>query len=160
MKIIITVLLTLTLISCNQQKDQITKLQNQIDSLENKLANTYKPGFGKLMSGVQNHHSKLWFAGINKNWKLADFEVHEIIELLDDVKKYQSARKESENIEMINPVLDSLRSTVKNKDLNLFKDTYKRLTNTCNDCHKITEFEFNIVKVPTRPAFSNQKFRN
>jgi len=46
------------------------------------------------MSGVQAHHSKLWSAGQNQNWKLADFEIHEIMEAIDNIQKYQSERKE------------------------------------------------------------------
>ena len=55
--------------------------------MRNTLSNAYKPGFGEIMNSVQINHSKLWFAGTNKNWKLAEFEVHEIMELLDDVTK-------------------------------------------------------------------------
>ena len=127
--------------------------------MRNTLSNAYKPGFGEIMNSVQINHSKLWFAGTNKNWKLAEFEVHEIMELLDDVTKYQSDRKESQSIGLINPGLDSVSSAVKNKNLNSFKKSYEQLTVTCNDCHKVNEFEFNIVKVPTRPVFSNQEFK-
>ena len=35
------------------------------------------PGFEEFMSNIQAHHAKLWFAGQNHNWKLADFEIHE-----------------------------------------------------------------------------------
>ena len=158
MKKLFTLLLVFTLVSCTQQNDKIIKLQNRIDSLEIKLANTYKPGFGELMSGIQNHHSKLWFAGINKNWQLADFEVHEIMELFDKIKKYQPNREESKSIDIINPSLETVNNAIKNENPNLFKSSYKQLTGTCNDCHKITKFEFNIVKVPTRQVFTNQKF--
>lgn len=158
MKKLFTLLLVFTFVSCTQQNDKIIKLQNKIDSLEIKLANTYKPGFGELMSGIQNHHSKLWFAGINKNWQLADFEVREIMELFDKIKKYQPNREESKSIDIINPSLETVNNAIKNKNLNSFKSSYKQLTGTCNDCHKITKFEFNTVKVPTRQVFTNQKF--
>ena len=39
------------------------------------------------MSGIQVHHEKLWFAGTAKNWRLADFEIHEIMEAVDDIAK-------------------------------------------------------------------------
>lgn len=76
MRIFLIALFSISLFACNQQTDNTQVLQNRIDSLEQKLANTYKPGFGEFMSGIQAHHSKLWFAGQNENWKLADFEVH------------------------------------------------------------------------------------
>ncbi len=56
--------------------------QSQIDSLRQKLEQI-KPGLGEIMAVIQTHHAKLWFAGINENWKLADFEVKEIKEMVD-----------------------------------------------------------------------------
>src|SRR3989337_1462790 len=108
MRQIYLIIITFGLFACNQQRDNTKVLQNRIDSLEQKLADTYKPGFGEFMSGIQAHHSKLWFAGQNENWKLADFEVHEIMEAIEDIQKFQTERKESQMIGMINPALDSI----------------------------------------------------
>ena len=152
-------LLTFGLFACNQQTDNTKILQKRIDSLEIKLANTYKPGFGDLMSGIQTHHSKLWFAGQNENWKLADFEVHEIMEAIEDIQKFQTARKETQMIEMILPPLDSVNDAIKQEDLALFEGSYTLLTNTCNKCHRAVDFEFNVVKIPDSSPFSNQDFK-
>ena len=159
MKQIILILFTFGLFACNQQTDKTQILQNRIDSLESKLADTYKPGFGEFMSGIQVHHNKLWFAGQNQNWKLADFEIHEIMEAIDDIKKYQTERKESKMIDMITPALDSINAAIQQKDPVLFNSSYTLLTNTCNSCHRATEFEFNVVKTPDNPPFSNQDFK-
>jgi hypothetical protein len=56
------------------------------------------------MSSIQVHHAKLWFAGQNQNWELADFEMHEIAGIDDAIKEYQSERegiKESRYAETI-----------------------------------------------------------
>jgi hypothetical protein len=147
------------LFACNQQTDQTKALQNRIDSLENKLVNTYKPGFGEFMSAIQAHHAKLWFAGQNQNWKLADFEVHEIVEAIEDIQKFQTERKESQSIGMINPALDSVNNAIQQKNPALFKSSYTLLTNTCNNCHRAVDFEFNVVKIPENQPFSNQDFK-
>ena len=159
MKQIILILFTFGLFGCNRQTDKTQILQNQIDSLEARLADAYKPGFGDFMSSIQIHHNKLWFAGQNQNWKLADFEIHEIMEAIDDIKKYQKERKESEMIEMIEPALDNINTAIKQKDPVAFKNSYILLTNTCNTCHNKTGFEFNVVKIPDNPPFSNQDFK-
>jgi hypothetical protein len=159
MKRIFIIILTLVFYACNQQIDQAQVLQNRIDSLEQKLANTYKPGFGDFMSGIQAHHAKLWFAGQNENWKLADFEINEIVEAIEDIQKYQAERKESKMIGMINPAIDSVNNAIREKNSELFKSSYILLTNTCNNCHRAAGFEFNVVKVPENLSFSNQDFK-
>jgi hypothetical protein len=160
MKQIFFLLLTLVFSGCNQPTENTKVLHQRLDSLELKLADTYKPGFGEFMSSIQVHHNKLWFAGINQNWKLADFEVHEIIEAIDEIKKYQKDRKESQMIGMIVPALDSVNAAIQQKNPALFKSSYVFLTITCNKCHRANEFEFNVVKIPDNPPFSNQDFKH
>jgi hypothetical protein len=111
------------------------------------------------MSSIQTHHAKLWFAGINNNWKLADFEVHEIGEALEDIQKFNTDRPEAREIGMINPAIDSVSSAIKQQNQSLFKSSYILLTNTCNNCHKATEHEFNVVTIPSNPPLSNQSFK-
>lgn len=159
MKQLLLIISIFGLFACNRQKDNTKVLQKRIDSLEHKLAGTYKPGFGEFMTGIQAHHAKLWFAGQNKNWKLANFEVHEIMEAIENIQKFQKERKESQMIGMINPALDSINNAIQQKDPVLFKKSYTLLTNTCNACHRDADFEFNVVKIPDAQPFSNQDFK-
>jgi hypothetical protein len=145
--------------SCSDNSDKISELQNRIDSLQQKVNDSYKPGLGEFMSNIQLHHAKLWFAGINQNWELADFEIHEIKESLEDIQKYQSGREETKMISIIYPPLDSVKSAIENKNLKSFKSSFTLLTNTCNSCHQAAKFEFNKVTIPDSPPFSNQGFK-
>src|SRR5690554_6636417 len=101
MKQLLLITLTFGLFACNQQTDNTKELEERIERLEEKLADSYKPGFGDFMRSIQGHHSKLWFAGKNENWELADFEVHELMETIEDIMEYQAGRKETEMIKMI-----------------------------------------------------------
>jgi len=157
-KILIT-LLTLSMLSCGQKSDNSKYLQTQIDSLEKKLSQTYKPGFGEFMGNIQIHHAKLWFAGENKNWQLADFEMNEIKENLDGIQKYCSDRTETKSIGMINLAMDSLSNSILKKNKVMFQRNYTTLTNSCNTCHQATNHEYNVITVPKIPPFSNQDFR-
>jgi len=158
MRSLFSIFILASLIACNQQADN-SKLQSRIDSLEKKLATTYKPGFGEFMSSIQVHHAKLWFAGKEQNWELADFEMHEIGEAIDDIKAFQTEREESKKVTMLKPALDAVNDAIQKKDPALFNSSYLLLTNTCNNCHKAVNFGFNIVKVPETPPFSNQAFK-
>ena len=151
-------LITFWIAGCTTPATQDQMLIHRIDSLEHEFTDTYKPGLGEFMSSIQIHHAKLWFAGQKQNWALADFEIHEIIESIDDIKKYETDRPETKGIDMIKPALDSVRHSIEEKSSTLFNRSYILLTNTCNTCHVDNKFEFNVVKVPESPPFSNQSF--
>jgi hypothetical protein len=146
------------LFSCNNASDQITQLQKKTDSLQRELNNTYKPGLGEFMSSIQVHHAKLWFAGKNNNWKLADFEIHEIMEAVEDIQHYAADREEVKELPMLQPALDSVSSAINKQDKNLFNKDFIILTSTCNNCHRAVHYEFNTVKIPESAPYSNQEF--
>lgn len=158
-KILIPGFIAIVFMACNHGVGDTKAVNARIDSLQQKLNDTYKPGLGEFMSGIQVHHAKLWFAGINENWELADFEIHEIMEAVDAIKKYEIERSESKLIPMLEPALDSVNAAIKEKNLSQFKNSFALLTNTCNNCHKTVNYSFNNVKIPDSTPFSNQVFQ-
>lgn len=160
MKFFIPSVLVFFLAACNSPQKDTGKLQAQIDSLQRKLDNSYKPGLGEFMSGIQVHHAKLWFAGQAGNWKLSDFETKEIREALDDIQTYCTDRPEVASLPMIRPPLDSVDQAIRNRSLPQFKSAFILLTNTCNNCHRSAKHEFNVIQIPAVPPFTNQSFQN
>jgi hypothetical protein len=146
------------LATCNQQGGNSHLLQTEIDSLRHQLADTYTPGLGEFMSGIQVHHSKLWFAGTNQNWELADFEIKEIQETVEDIQKFNMDRPEVKSIGMIIPAIDSLNAAILQQNTGLFESGFRFLTNNCNACHRTTGHGFNVIIIPTSPPVSNQRF--
>jgi hypothetical protein len=159
MKKIIFITSVITLAACNNTYVPNKDLQSQIDSLQTQINNAYKPGLGEFMSGIQVHHEKLWFAGTAQNWRLADFEIHEIMEAVDDIKTYASDRPEVKNLVMLQPAIDSINNSIQQKDVVSFKRNFVTLTNTCNNCHQSVNYDFNKIKIPDTPPFSNQVFK-
>ena|SRR5690554_16712 len=159
MKSTILILLAFTFLACGQQPtEEIIVLQNRIDSLENKQVDYYIPGIGDLMSSIQIHHAKLWFAGQNENWELASFEIHELEEAIEDIEAFHTGRKEIEQIGMIIPALEEVESTIDQRDPIAFNTGFNILTNTCNACHQIAGYEFIVIKTPDIQPFANQDF--
>jgi hypothetical protein len=144
--------------ACNSPTSNPSQ-QIRIDSIVEKPAKTYTPGFGEFMSGIQVHHAKLWFAGQQQNWELARFEINEIEEALSSIKEYCTNRPETKAITMIDEPLDSLVKAIQDKDLMKFNSRYVILTNSCNSCHRATDHGFNVIIIPTSPPFSNQDFK-
>ena len=152
----VALVLVLLFAACSNNS---ANMQAQIDSLNTQLTQTYKPGLGEFMLAIQVHHAKLWFAGKNGNWKLATFEMGEIQESVDDIKKYCTDRPEVRSLPMLYPALDSLNNAIEAKSLERFNKGFTGLTNTCNSCHQTTHHEFNVIKIPDAPPFSNQDFK-
>jgi hypothetical protein len=159
MKKVLIFLITLSFFSCDHSSSNTETLQQKVDSLQIAVKNTYKPGLGEFMSQIQVHHAKLWFAGKYQNWELADFEVGEIREALDDIPKYCSDRPEVKSLGMIMPVMNTLSKAIKEKNEAKFDSSFTVLTATCNDCHKATDHGFNLIKIPDVVPVPNQVFK-
>lgn len=127
--------------------------------LKQRLKDAYKPGFGEFMGNIQRHHAKLWFAGINENWKLADYELHELVENVEDIEKYVIERIESRQVVMLEPSINNIKKAIGKKDLLKFKESFNNLTASCNSCHTSNSFEFNVITIPKNPPVTNQEFK-
>jgi hypothetical protein len=156
---LLALIVGLSLFSACDNSNSNTKLQTQVDSLTKKLAQTYRPGLGEFMMGIQVHHAKIWYAGKNNNWALANFEVGEVRETLEDVKQYCYDRPEVKSLPIIYPALDSLSDAIKAKNPQQFEKSFVMLTNSCNSCHQTTHHEFNVIKTPETPPYTNQEFK-
>ncbi len=60
----------------------------------------------KLHAATQLRHAKLWFAGKNRNWALAAYEVDEIKEGLGDAAKLHPIVDGIPVAEMVKSILD------------------------------------------------------
>jgi len=147
---------------CSKHKKEKQILESRIDSLKNEITfikEKYRTGLGEIMGGIQMHHAKLWYAAINENWKLAEYEIAEIKERCEEAEEINAQRIEMKNMKMIFPAIDSLDAIIKEKNLEKFKEGFRTLTNTCNSCHAISHFEFNSIKIPDNLPVTNQEFK-
>jgi len=144
--------------ACSPKADRLTAMEQQIDSLNKRIDSTYSPGLGEFMVSIQLHHAKLWFAGKNGNWDLANFEVGEIQEDLDNILRYNTDRPEIKELPMIYSPLDSIRKSIAHQDTVSFNRGFIFLTHTCNSCHLATKHGFNQIKIPVSPPVTNQVF--
>jgi len=124
----------------------------------------YVPGLGEIMSLQQMRHAKLWLAGEARNWELAAYELDELSEGFDDVVRFHPTHKDSPVApkdaipRMVTEPISSLRAAVDKKDVGAFAESYDALTSACNNCHRATNFGFNIVQRPLTNPYPNQVF--
>ncbi len=159
MRLFIPGVMLLLIVACGRRRPDTDSLRMQIDSLQRKLDNSYRPGLGEFMSGIQVHHAKLWFAGMAGNWALSDFETKEIRESIGDIDLYCRDRPEVASLSMIGSPLDSIDAAIRNKNISQFKSGFILLTATCNNCHRVTKHEFNVIRIPGSPPFTNQEYQ-
>lgn len=119
-------------------------------------------GVGSIMSNVQLHFAKLYYAAEAKNWKLARFEVHEIEEGLE---KSAILRPSEHGVQLMG-LLDAFKQTqitamkiaVEQQDINLFYNAYTESIDMCNSCHRVTGYPFIVIVKPTAPPVPNQQW--
>lgn len=115
-------------------------------------------GFGEYMSMIQNHHVKIYFSIQNENWKLAEYEIHEMNESLTKIETELLDREESKKISSLYPIVTNLENSIREKKIESARNEFSKLTDSCNSCHMETKFEFIKIQIPKSNPFSNQKF--
>jgi hypothetical protein len=117
----------------------------------------YVPALADIMIGAQFRHMKLWFAGKEKNWDLARYELRQVTQSLDDaVSLYHGIP-----VEFVSATTDPLIAigdAIKAKNVPQFKKGFNELTAACNACHKAIGRDFIVIQVPTTQPFGNQSF--
>lgn len=112
-----------------------------------------------FMNRIQVFHNKLYFAGIAKNEKLAQFYLDEMEEEMGEIAEagvFDVDAIISENIVTYGlKQIDWFRGQIKN-DFTQFKSDFESFTSSCNSCHVTAEKEFIKIGIPTSPIFTNQ----
>jgi hypothetical protein len=162
---LIAVLALFVFAGCSQQQNsnatsaaaleaQISQLKAAIDDL--------KPGLGEIMGVIQQHHAKLYYAGAKANWPLADYELSEIEESLDDAVKFNPTFKGAPVADLVPSLtkasLAEVHKAIEKKDKRSFLEAYNALSSSCSNCHKAANHPFVQIQVPTDAQFSDQKF--
>jgi hypothetical protein len=123
---------------------------------------SYAPGLADIMIMTQIRHAKLWLAGDVGNWDLADYEIDELKEGLEDVVKYFPKYKDIPVGQMIEATImapiGEVESAIKARDRARFVAAYNNLTAACNTCHQSANRPFIVIQRPTGSAFPNQSF--
>lgn len=122
----------------------------------------YVPGLGEIMSLQQMRHAKLWLAGSQNNWPLADYELDELREGFDDVEKLHATHEGVPVGAMAKSLtaapVAALAKALEAKDAASFTKSFDQLTDACNTCHRAARHGFIVITRPATSPFPNQKF--
>ena len=153
------------LAGCSRQPDVNSNiaLEAKIADME-KTIEDLKPGLGEIMGVIQQHHAKLYYAGTKANWPLAEYELGEIQESLDDAMKFYPKFKDvslplTELIRtMTKASLALVREAIGQKNEKSFVQAFGALSASCSNCHEAANHPFVKIQSPSEGMFSNQRF--
>ena len=132
------------------------------NSATGESAQPYTPGLVEFMMSVQSHHAKLWLAGNGRNWDLADYQVDELKELLEEIAKRVPKYRDVPVGQMIEsvtmPPIGDIEAAIKARDGAKFAAAFERLTVACNGCHEAANRGYIVIQRPATSSFPNQSF--
>lgn len=163
--------IALLLAACARAPDprvdaEIASLRQQVAELRAlpaHAANTAPTAeLGQQMLGLQIRHARLWSAGERENWLLAQFQLAEINEALDDVVErngdhaaLQPQRLADVLPAMMKPAVGRLRSAIDDRNKAEFEAAYDGLSASCSACHQAAGHGFLVIQRPTTPMLDN-----
>jgi hypothetical protein len=118
-------------------------------------ASPYAPSLSEMMTGQQERHIKLWFAGRARNWPLADYEVGQLEDGFDDIGKLLGGDLIDKQV---GGPLKALEKAVADKDRRVFEAAFDTLSAGCNSCHHTLDHAFIVIQRPALLPYSNQSF--
>jgi len=109
-----------------------------------------QPGLGTVMMEFGHRFHIAYYAAKAKNWDLAKYEIHELIEAQEIAEttrpKYAKRLKVFEHA-----YLDPLNNAIESKDWASFSQKYTQTVTGCNNCHTETGHPYIKYKLPKNP---------
>jgi hypothetical protein len=139
-------------------------VQESLKRMQAELATAKElaPGLGEYMTTVQLHAGKLWFAAKAGNWELSAYELHELEETMESVKKLNVEKNGVKISNVMDAVLQTqiaqLEKSIKQKNQTAFQQAYDETLSACNGCHTESGHKFIQIVRPSAPPVTNQKW--
>jgi hypothetical protein len=124
----------------------------------------FNPGIGELMNLiVQPRHTKLWFAGREGNWALAEYENKELRSALANVAKARPVFRQQSVADYVEMFLGgpfrAVGDAVRDRNAAKFVDAYATVNAGCNACHTALNQSQVVIMTPETPSYPDQEFR-
>jgi cytochrome c553 len=105
-------------------------------------------GFDVAMVETGYRYGELYWAGQDRNWDYAAYQLDKIITAIEH--GIERRPKRAESARMLEPAIASVRAAVQATDAAAFTDAFTTLTATCNACHAAERVGFVVVRAPSQ----------
>jgi hypothetical protein len=117
---------------------------------------------GDIMTKLQRHANKLYFAGEHRNWELAAFYLEELEETVKGIAN-KDIMEGQVNVSglmqgVLVPEVETLEEKLPHQNLDEFRQQYRALIKGCNSCHEATKHPYIRIIEPRTPIFDNQDY--
>ena len=117
---------------------------------------------GDIMTKLQRHMNKLYFAGEHKNWELTAFYLEEVEETVKGVAN-KDIMEGKVNISglmqgLMVTEIETMEEKLQYQDVESFRQQYFVLVKACNLCHEATKHSYIKIIPPRTPIFDNQDY--
>jgi hypothetical protein len=116
--------------------------EEQLHQLERQLR-----GFDVAMLEVGHRYIDLYWAGEDRNWEVAAYEVHKLRLAIENGLERRPKRAASAQPFLAGP-LAAMDDAVAAQDPELFTTRFQELTAGCNDCHAAEQVPFFEIRSP------------
>ncbi|WP_370088843.1 hypothetical protein [Ekhidna sp.] len=116
----------------------------------------------ETMGYYQRFSQKLYLAGTNQNWELADFYTHELEEVTENLIAsdviHDNFNLSNLSEAMLLPKIEKVEEAIRQKNEVLFLENYELMISSCNLCHNATKHKFIKITIPNDSSIWNQDF--
>lgn len=130
-------------------------LQGSVDERLETIADQLG-GFDVTMREIDHRYGALYFAGQDRNWGHAAYQIEEMGAALALGLQRRPAR--APNAAMLGPALEAVAEAVESRDAAAFEAAFGELTATCNACHRAEGVAFLHVVPPEHRRSSIKGF--
>ena len=146
---------------------EIATLRAQLEAMQAKQTELQgseapKTELGQQMLLLQIRQARLWAAGEDENWLLAQFQLAELNEALDDVVEQNGdhAALQPQKLSVVlpaimKPAVSQLRTAINDGSRSEFERAYDGLSDACSSCHKAADHGFLVIQRPRTPVLDN-----
>ncbi|WP_026712764.1 hypothetical protein [Flavobacterium daejeonense] len=135
--------------ACNQNTETaqgkwiVGTEQQKLEKIENQFR-----GFDNAMVETGYRYQELYWAGQDKNWEYAEYQLEKIQKAIENGLERRPKRAKSAAY-FLTSVLPEMKKSLEKKDSLVFNKSFQDLTVNCNNCHAMEKVPYFSVKTPT-----------